>query len=193
MTSGEFHSHIVKIAKRCKFPNPEAEERAIRDAIFLGMNSQRARDKAINLMNEEAKELTVEFLMNQLAIEDCNAQHKILSQLNSNSSVNFAAYDHRQNKGKSNKSKRTSGKNVGQNNSGAQGSSTHSQPSRKPPGMYGREVYEMWKTRVPARAEVCSQECKVQGMPQNRTLPQGMSIQEKRQESTSCPDSTTSD
>ena len=34
------HSHIVKIAKRCKFPNPQAEERAIRDAIFLGMNSQ---------------------------------------------------------------------------------------------------------------------------------------------------------
>ena len=69
MTSGEFHSHIVKIAKRCKFPNPEAEERDIRDAIFLGMNSQWARDKAINFMNEEAKELTVEFLMNQLAIE----------------------------------------------------------------------------------------------------------------------------
>ena len=138
MTSGEFHSHIVKIAKRCKFPNPEAEERAIRDAIFLGMNSQRARDKAINLMNEEAKELTVEFLMNQLAIEDCNAQHKILSQLNSNSSVNFAAYNHRQNKGKSNKSKQASVKNQGQNNSGAQGSSTHSQPSRKPPGMEGK-------------------------------------------------------
>ena len=49
----------------------------------------------------------------------------------------------------------------------------------------------MWKTGAPARTEVCSQECKVQGMPQNRTLPQGMSIQEKRQESTSCPDSTT--
>ena len=138
MTSGEFHSHIVKIAKRCKFPNPEAEERAIRDAIFLGMNSQQARDKAINLMNEEAKELTVEFLMNQLAIEDCNAQQKILSQLNSSSSMNFAAYDHRQNKGKSNKSKHTSGKNVGQNNSGAQGSSNHSQPSGKPPGMEGK-------------------------------------------------------
>ena len=58
MTSGEFHSHIVKIAKRCQFPNPEAEERAIRDAIFLGMNSQQARDKAINLMNEEGKELS---------------------------------------------------------------------------------------------------------------------------------------
>ena len=105
MTSGEFHSHIVKIAKRCKFSHPQAEEKAIRDAIFLGMNSQWARDKAINLMNEEGKELTVEFLMNQLAIEDYNAQPKSLSQLNSNSSVNFAAYNHRQNKGKSNKSK----------------------------------------------------------------------------------------
>ena len=101
MTSGESHSHIVKIAKRCKFPNQQAEERAITDAIFLGMNSQRARDKAMNLMNEEGKELTVEFLMNQLAIEDYSAQHKSLSQLNSNSSVNFAAYDCRQNKGKS--------------------------------------------------------------------------------------------
>ena len=138
MTSREFHSNIVKIAKRCKFPNPEAEERAIRDAIFLGMNSQQARDKAINVMNEETKEFTVEFLMNQLAIEDCNAQHKFLSQFNSSPSMNFAAYDHRQNKGKSNKSKCTSGKNVGQNNSGAQGSSNHSKPYRKPPGMEGK-------------------------------------------------------
>ena len=138
MTSGEFHSHIVKIVKRCQFPNPEAEERAIRDAIFLGMNSQRARDKAINLMNEEAKELTVEFLMNQLAIEDCNAQHKVLSQPNSSSFVNFAAYDRRQNKGKSNKSKHTSGKNVGQNNSGAQTSSNNNHLSRKPPAMEGK-------------------------------------------------------
>ena len=93
MTSGEFHSHIVKIVKRCQFPNPEAEERAIRDAIFLGMISQQARDKAINLMNEEGKELTVDLPMNQLAIEDCNAQHKVLSQLNSSSSMNFAAYN----------------------------------------------------------------------------------------------------
>ena len=100
MTSGEFHSHIVKIVKRCQFPCPEAEERAIRDAIFMGMNSQWAMDEAINLMNEEAKELTVDFLMNQLAIEHYNTQHKFLSQLNSSSSVNFAAYDHRQNKGR---------------------------------------------------------------------------------------------
>ena len=105
MDSGEFHAHVVKIAKRCKFPNPAAEERGIRDAIFLGMKSTWARDKAINLMNEEGKELTVEFLIQQLEIEDCNAQHKSLSQLDSTTSVNFAAYDHRQNRGKSNKSK----------------------------------------------------------------------------------------
>ena len=138
MTSGEFHSHIVKIAKRCKFPNLQAEERAIKDSIFLGMNSQQARDKAINLMNEEGKELTVEFLMNQLAIEDCNTQHKSLSQLNSSSSMNFAAYDHRQNKGKSNKPKQASGRNQGQNRSGAQGSSNHCHQSRKSPGMEGK-------------------------------------------------------
>ena len=89
-------------------------------------------------MNEEAKELIVEFLMNQLAIEDCNTQHKFLSQLNSSSSVNFAAYDCRQNKGKSNKSKCTSGKNGVQNNSGVQTTSNNNHPSRKPPGMEGK-------------------------------------------------------
>ena len=34
MTSGEFHSYILTIVKRCQFPNPEAEERAVRDAIL---------------------------------------------------------------------------------------------------------------------------------------------------------------
>ena len=138
MTSGEFHSHIVKIVKRCQFPNPEAKERAIRDAIFLGVNSQQARDKAINLMNEEAKELTMDFLMNQLAIEDCNTQDKFLAQLNSSYYMSFAAYDRRQNKGKSNKSKCTSGKNGPQNNSGVQTSSNNNHPSRKPPRMEGK-------------------------------------------------------
>ena len=38
----------------------------------------------------------------------------------------------------------------------------------------------MWKARAPAGTDMCSQECKVQGMPQNRTLPQGMPIQEKK-------------
>ena len=138
MTSGEFHSHIVKIAKRCQSLNPEAEERAIRDVIFLDMNSQCTKDKAINLMNEEGKDLTVEFLMNKLAVEDCNAHHKSLSQLDSATSVNFAAYHHRQNKGKSNKQEQASGKNQGQNNSGAHRSSNHSHQSRKPPGMEGK-------------------------------------------------------
>ena len=101
MTSGEFCEDCQKMP----ISNPAAEERDIRDAIFLGMNSQQARDKAINLINEEGKELTVEFLMNQLAVEDCNAHHKSLSQLDSTTSENFAAYDCRQNRGKSNKSK----------------------------------------------------------------------------------------
>ena len=100
MTSEEFHSHILQIVKRCQFPCQQAEERAIRDAIFISMNSQQARDKAINLMNEEEKEVTVEFLMNHLAVEDGNTQHKFVSQINSSSSVNMIAYDHRQNRGK---------------------------------------------------------------------------------------------
>ena len=76
--------------------------------------------------------------MNQLAIEDCNTHHKSQSQLDSTTSVNFAAYDHGQNRGKSNKQKQASGKNQGQNNSGANGSSNHSHQSRKPPGMEGK-------------------------------------------------------
>ena len=55
MDSGKFHAHVVKIAKRCRFPCAKAEERAIRDTVFSGMNSTQARDKAINLMNEEGK------------------------------------------------------------------------------------------------------------------------------------------
>ena len=132
MTSGEFHSHILKNVKRCQFPCQQAEERAVRDAIFMGMNSQRARDKAINLMNEEEKEVTVEFLMNHLAVEDGNTQHKFLSQINSSSYVNFAAYDRRQNRGKSNKPKQPNGRNGAQNKSRVQTSSSTAQLSRKP-------------------------------------------------------------
>ena len=140
MTSEEFHSHVLQIVKRCQFPNKEAEERAVRDAIFIGMNSQRqrARDKAINLMNEEGKEVIVEFLMNHLAVEDGNTQHRFLSQLNSSSSVNMIAYDCRQNRGKSNRSKNSSGKEREQNKTRVQTSSSTTQPSRKPPGMEGK-------------------------------------------------------
>ena len=95
MTSEEFYSQILEIVKRCHFPNQEAEDRAVRDAIFIGLNSQRVKDKAINLMNEEeGKEVTVESLMNHLAVEDGNSQHRFLSQLDSDTSVNMVAYDH---------------------------------------------------------------------------------------------------
>ena len=103
MNSGEFDAHVVKIAKRYKFPCAKAEERAIRDTIFLGMNSTKARDKAINLMGEERKELAVDFLLQHLEIEDCDAYQKSLSQLDSSMSINFTTYDGRQNKGKGNK------------------------------------------------------------------------------------------
>ena len=139
MTSGEFHSHILKIVKRCQFPHQEAEERAVRDTIFMGMNSQQVRDKAINLMNEEeGKRVTVEFLLNHLAVEDGNTQHKFLSQLDSNSSVNMIAYNRRQNRGKSNKAKQPNGRNGAQNKTRVQTSSSTVQPSRKPPGMEGK-------------------------------------------------------
>ena len=140
MTSEEFYSQILEIVKRCQFPNQEAEERAVRDAIFIGMNSQQARDKAINLMNEEeGREVTVEFLMNHLAVEDGNTQHRFLSQLDSNSSVNMVAYDRRQNRGKSNRVKNSSGREREQNKSRAHTSSSTTQPSRKP---------QVWKGSV---------------------------------------------
>ena len=138
MNSGEFHSHVTKIAKRCQFSNAQAEERAIRDAIFLGINSQKAWEKAINLMNEEGKVLTVDFLMNQLETEACNSHHKSLSQLDSTSSVNFAAYDHRQNKGGKSRKNRGNGKDQAQNKPGEQESSNSGHYSRKSPGMEGK-------------------------------------------------------
>ena len=48
----------------------------------------------------------------------------------------------------------------------------------------------MWKARAPAGIEMSSQKCKVQGMSQNRTLSEGMPVQEKDQESQSCPGTT---
>ena len=89
-------------------------------------------------MNEEGKQVTVEFLLNHLAVEDSNTQHKFLSQLNSNSSVNMIAYDRRQNRGKSNRAKQPNGRNGAQNKTRVQTSSSTTQPSRKPPGMEGK-------------------------------------------------------
>ena len=89
-------------------------------------------------MNEEGKQVTVEFLMNHLAVEDCNTQHKFLSKINSSSFVNMIAYDRRQNRGKSNKAKQPNGRNGAQNKIRVQTSSSTAQPSRKPPGMEGK-------------------------------------------------------
>ena len=139
MTSQEFHSQILEIVKRCRFPNQAAEDTAVRDAIFIGMNSQRTKDKAINFMNEEeGKEVTVEFLLNHLAVEDGNSQHRFLSQLDSSTSVNMVAYDRRQNKGKSNRSRNSNGREREQNKSRGHNSSSTVQTSRKPPGMEGK-------------------------------------------------------
>ena len=80
MTSREFHAQITKTAKRCNFSNKEAEERAIRDVLYMGMNSTHARDKTINLMNGEGKELTMEFSMQHLEIKDSDSHHKFLRQ-----------------------------------------------------------------------------------------------------------------
>ena len=89
-------------------------------------------------MNEEGKQVTVEFLLNHLAVEDGNTQHKFLSQLDSNSSVNMIAYDCRQNRGKSNRVKWPNGRNGAQNKTRVQTSSSTTQPSRKPQGMEGK-------------------------------------------------------
>ena len=135
MTAGEFHGHVSRIAKRCQFPNATAEERGIRDAIYFGTNSQHTRDKAINLMNEQGKEVTVEFLLQHLEVEDYNAHNKSLSQLDSTESVNMVAYDHRQNKAKCNRVKLASGKQGEENSNKTFNSSNSTHQSRKPPGM----------------------------------------------------------
>ena len=76
--------------------------------------------------------------MNHLAIEDGNTQHRFLSELDSNSSVNMVAYDRRQNRGISNRAKNSNGGEREQNKSRVQTSSSTAQPSRKPPGMEGK-------------------------------------------------------
>ena len=68
-------------------------------------------------MNEEGKVLTVDFLMNQLEIEDCKSHHQCLSQLDSTTSVTFVPYDHRQNKRGKNKKNVHNGKQQAQNKS----------------------------------------------------------------------------
>ena len=99
MTVGEFHALIHKTVKRCKFPNTETEERTIRDTLYLGMKSQKVRYKCINFIND-GEELTIDFIMKHLEVEDSNSHHKSLSQMDSIVGVSFMSCDHRKNKGK---------------------------------------------------------------------------------------------
>ena len=98
--------------------------------------------------------------MNQLEIKDCNAHHKSLSQLDSNTSVNVAAYDHRQNKGQNSKKNQGNGKNQGQNKPETQGSSNSTCQSRKSPGMeakcmiFGKQEHQPGQ-RCPAKNAKC--------------------------------------
>ena len=113
-------------------------------------------------MNEEGKELTVDLLMQQLEIEDCNAHHKSLSQLDSTSSVNIAAHDCRQNNGGKSKRNRGNGKDWAQNKSGEQRSSNSGHHSRKPPGMEykcmrcGKHEHQP-RQRCPAKNTKCKE------------------------------------
>ena len=66
------------------------------------MNSQKVKDKCINFMND-SEELTINFIMKHLEVEDSDSHHKSLSQMSSTTGMNFMAYDHRQNKGKRHK------------------------------------------------------------------------------------------
>ena len=74
--------------------------------------------------------------------------------------INFAAYDHGQNKDKNSKTNRSNGKDQGQNYSGAQGSSHSSHQSRKPPGMEdkcmtcGKQEHQLGQ-RYPAKNAKC--------------------------------------
>ena len=97
------------------------------DAIFIGMEGVTGIADDMIIAGKDEMEHDRNFLA---FMEKCMENN-----LSSSSSMNFAAYDHRQNKGKSNKPKHTSGKNVGQNNSRVQTSSNNNHPSRKPPGM----------------------------------------------------------
>ena len=85
-------------------------------------------------MNEEGKELTVEFLMQHLEIEDLNSHHRSLSHLDSTATVNFVPYDCRQNRGSKSKKNLKNGKQQAQKQQGDPKSSNSAHNSRKPQG-----------------------------------------------------------
>ena len=141
---------------------------------FYGYEQSTSKRQGNKSYEREGKQVTVEFLLNHLAVEDGNTQHKFLSQLDSNSSMNMIAYDRRQNRGKSNRVKQPNGRNGAQNKTRVQTSSFTAQPSRKPPGMEGKCM----RCGKPEhqQGENVQPRMQMQGMPQDWTLLQGMSI-----------------
>ena len=97
MTSTESFPKVSKTARQCNFPNKEAEEKAIRDVMYRGMNSQRVRDKCINSYNN-GEEISIQVLLRYLEVEDSNTRHKSLGHLDFTTSANYMHYDQRQNK-----------------------------------------------------------------------------------------------
>ena len=79
MSSGEFHAHAVKICQKMQIPLHQGRRKGHQGHNFLRHEQYTDQRQAINLMNEEGKELTVEFLMQQLEIEDlqCLPQESI--------------------------------------------------------------------------------------------------------------------
>ena len=96
-------------------------------------------------MNEEGKQVTVEFLMNHLAVEDGNTQHKFLSQVNSNSSMNMIApmtvYKTEERATNQNSQIEETGHRINQ-----ECRLLHLLPNHPENPRNGRQVYEMWKT-----------------------------------------------
>ena len=99
MTSGEFHSHIVKIAKYASSPT-QGQKKGMQFFWAWTVNGPGTSHK----FDEWGGKRTHSGISNEPTGNwrlQCSSQH--LSQLDSTSSMNFAAFDRRQNKGKSNK------------------------------------------------------------------------------------------
>ena len=113
MTLAEFFFKASKSARQSNFPNKEAEERAMRDMIYRGLDSQRVKDRCINSYNN-AEEISIEFLMKHLEVGDSNIHHKSLNHLDFTAKVSYMCYDQRQSRGNKHAKNHRNGKPVAQ-------------------------------------------------------------------------------
>ena len=163
MTASEFYSKVSKTAKQCNFPNKEAEERATRDVIYRGMNSQCVRDKCINSYNN-GEEISVEFLLKHLEVEDSNFHHKTLSPWESTQQVNYMCYDQRQSRNNKQSQEKKNGKPVGQKTQEESRIQNSNNSSRIPPEMEGLCLKcGKHKHQPGQQCSACRQKCKLCG------------------------------